>query len=175
MKNKKKKLLIVGGTGFLGYHLSKLCCENYDITSISLSKPTKERKINKVKYLICNISKKKNLEKTIKSNYDLVVNLGGYINHKNVKQAKSSHFIGCKNLVNFFKEKKIRIFIQIGSSSEYGKINSPHKENLNGKPSTIYGKSKLMASKYLFRFSKKYKFPFTIIRFYQVYGPKQNN
>ena len=175
MKNKKKKLLIVGGSGFLGYHLSKICIKKYDITSLSLSKPIKERKINKVKYIICDISKKKNLEKKIKHNYEIVVNLGGYIDHQNILRTKNSHFIGCKNLVNFFKKREIKIFIQIGSSSEYGKINSPHKENLSGKPSTIYGKSKLMASKYLFKFAKKYEFPFTIIRFYQVYGPKQNN
>ena len=28
MKNKKEKILIIGGTDFLGYHLSKKCLKN---------------------------------------------------------------------------------------------------------------------------------------------------
>ena len=169
----KKKLLIVGGTGFIGYYLSKICINKFHVSSLSLSKPTKEKKLKKVKYITCDISKKNSLEKKIKDNFNIVVNLGGYINHKDQSTIKA-HYNGCKNLVNFFQNKKLKIFIQIGSSSEYGKKNSPHLENLKGRPTTIYGKSKLNASKYLFNFSKKKKFPFSIIRFYQIYGPKQN-
>ena len=33
-----------------------------------------------------------------------------------------------KNLINFFKDKNIQQFIQIGSSIEYGRIRSPHIE-----------------------------------------------
>ena len=170
----KKKLLIVGGTGFIGYHLSKISLNKFQVSSLSLSQPKKEKKLKKVKYIICDISKKYSLEKKIKSKFDIVVSLGGYINHKDQSTVKA-HYDGCKNLVNFFQKQKLKIFIQIGSSSEYGKKSSPHLENLDGKPTTIYGKSKLNASKYLFSFSKKKKFPFTIIRFYQIYGPKQNN
>ena len=46
MRNdKRKKILIIGGTGFLGYHLSKACLRTAEITSLSLSKPRKIRKL----------------------------------------------------------------------------------------------------------------------------------
>ena len=40
---KKKKILIIGGTGFIGYHLASKCKKlNWDVTSVSTKKPTKE-------------------------------------------------------------------------------------------------------------------------------------
>ncbi len=169
-----KKVLIIGGTGFIGYHLAKLCSKKYETTSLSLSIPNESRKCKNVKYIVCDISKKSDLEKKIKDKFDIVVNLGGYINHTNKNLAIKTHLKGCQNLVHFFNDKNIKIFIQIGSSTEYGKQKSPNIENNNGKPNTIYAQSKLNATKYLSKFYKKKNFPFVVLRFYQVYGPNQN-
>jgi len=169
----KKKILIVGGTGFLGHHLAKKCKTKYIVTSISLNRPKREKQLKGVKYLIADISKKQELIKKINTKFDIVVNLGGYIDHKNRNLATKTHFNGCKNLINFFKNKNIELFVQIGSSTEYGKQKSPNFENMKGNPKTIYAQSKLNASKYLINFSKKYNFPYVILRLYQVYGPEQ--
>ena len=57
---KKIKVLIAGGTGFIGYHLAKACLKKkWIVTSLSLNKPKKIRKLKKVRYLVCDISKKK--------------------------------------------------------------------------------------------------------------------
>ena len=54
------KILVIGGTGFIGFNLiKKLSKLNFIATSISTSKPTKLKKIKGVKYLVCDISKKK--------------------------------------------------------------------------------------------------------------------
>ncbi len=170
----KKKILVIGGTGFIGYHLLKKSVVKYKVYSLSINKIKKSEKINKVTYLKGDISSKRSLKKALKlKNFDYIVNLGGYIDHVNKQLAYKTHFKGCKNLVDFFKKKKIQLFVQIGSSTEYGKQKSPNIEALGGKPSTIYARSKLNATKFLFNFTKKNYFPFTILRFYQVYGPKQ--
>ena len=95
MKNlNKKKILIVGGTGFIGYHLADLCVKkNLNVFSISKSQPQKKRKIKKVKYFYCDISKKNKLKKKLKNflNIDYLVNLGGDVDHKNFKKAKIFH------------------------------------------------------------------------------------
>lgn len=57
---------------------------------------------------------------------------------------------------------------------EYGFNKSPHKENFKCKPLSIYGKAKFLATKYLLNLYIKKKFPITILRLYQIYGPKQD-
>lgn len=172
---KKIKLLIIGGTGFIGYHLANRCIKkNWSIVSISTKEPTKKKRLKKAKYLICDITKKNSLKKKLNESFDFVINLGGHVDHKNYKKTYRSHYLGLKNLVEIFHQKKIKLFIQVGSGGEYGKISSPHVEGKEKAPKTIYNKSKYLASKFLISFSKKKKFPFTILRFYQVYGPKQD-
>ena len=174
----KKKILIVGGTGFLGYHLAKKCLsKNWLVTSISTHEPKKIRYLPKVKYLILDISKKDLIEKKIKSSYDYVVNFGGYVNHSEKLKTYKSHYIGCKNLVDFFSNKNIKFFIQIGSCVEYGLNKSPQNENNNTDIKNLnstYGKSKLAATNYLIKNYKEKKFPCVILRPYLVYGPRQD-
>ena len=83
----KKNILIVGGTGFIGYHLAKKAIQKkLIVTSISTKPAKKIRYLKKVKYIICDISDKKKLTKVIKKKYDYVVNLGGYVDHANKKK-----------------------------------------------------------------------------------------
>ena len=127
---KKNKILITGGTGFIGYHLAKKCLDlNWSVDSISTKSPPLKRKLKKVNYLKIDISKKRKLIKNLKNDYDFVVNLAGYVDHSKKNKTMKSHFNGCKNLANFFLNKNLKKFVQIGSSIEYGKSKSPQKEN----------------------------------------------
>ena len=174
---KKNKILITGGTGFIGYHLAKKCLDlNWSVDSISTKSPPLKRKLKKVNYLKIDISKKKKLIKNLKSDYDFVVNLAGYVDHSKKNKTMKSHFNGCKNLANFFLNKNLKKFVQIGSSIEYGKSRSPQKENKKNLRETYstYGNAKLFSTKFLLELKKKYNFPITILRLYLVYGPKQD-
>ena len=171
----QKKILIIGGTGFIGYHLASRCKKlNWKIVSVSTKKPIKKRRLKKVRYKIFDISIKKNLANIAKYKYDYVVNLGGYVDHINKVKTYRAHYLGAKNLFKVFKNKKLESFIQIGSSMEYGTKKSPHRENVIGNPKGVYAKSKFLASKFLIECYKKYKFPVTVIRFYQLFGPNQD-
>ncbi len=173
----KKKILITGGTGFIGYHLAKKCRSlSWDVTSLSTKKPKKNRKLKKVKYIECDITQKRKLNK-LSLDYDYVVNLAGYVDHSHKQKTMRSHFNGCKNLSLLFLQTKIKKFIQIGSSTEYGKIKSPQIENNKNSQKTFsaYSSAKLLSTKFLLNLQKKFNFPVTIIRLYLVYGPNQDN
>lgn len=172
-----KRILITGGTGFIGYHLAKKCLKlNWSVTSISTKKPKKIRKLKKVKYIFSDITNKKLLKKKLKINYDYVVNLAGYVDHSHKVKTIRSHFNGCKNISSLFINSKIEKFIQIGSSVEYGKIKSPQKENEFPKNKILsnYGEAKLLSTKFMLDLNKKFNFPSVIVRLYLVYGPYQD-
>ncbi len=173
----KKKILIIGGTGFIGYHLARKCLKKgWKVTSISSNRPKKIRYLNKVNYIICDITNKSQLKKKIKQSFDYIVNLGGYVDHSNKKKTYKSHYEGCKNLTKIFLKNPPSSFVQIGSSLEYGDKNSPQKEKIkcNFKSiKSVYGKAKLLSSLHVINLFKKNNFPSTVLRLYQVYGPKQ--
>ncbi len=175
----KKKLLIFGGTGFLGFHTAKKALQkSFEVTSISKNKPLARRYLKGVKYYFCDVSKKKKIEKILNKRYDYIINYSGYVDHSNKKLTYLSHFVGCKNIVDVLinKNKFPKIFIQIGSSIENGKKKSPQIEtpiNKSKKILSVYGQSKYKASKYLLNKFKKFKFPLVILRPYLIYGPNQ--
>lgn len=168
-------MLIIGGTGFLGYHLAKTALKkNWIVTSVSINSPKKTKLLKKVKYIFCDISKKNTLKKKIKENFSFVINAGGYIDHSGGSRVFKTHLNGLKNLCDLFLKKKIDCFVQIGSSVEYGSLPSPQSEiNIKKPKTTTYAKSKYLATEHAIKLYKSNGFPITVLRVYQAYGPKQ--
>ena len=171
----KEKILILGGTGFIGYHLAKEALrKGFQVISLSKNAPVKKRYLKKVKYILADISNQNLINKKIKVDFKYVINLAGYVDHTDKLKTYKSHYLGCKNISNFFLKKKIKKFIQVGSSMEYGLAKSPQKENFKCKPKSIYGRAKFLSTNHLLNLYLKKKFPVTVVRLYQVYGPCQD-
>jgi len=170
-----KKILVIGGTGFIGFHVIKEALKRkWKVTSISLTKPNGNRRQKKVKYIILNLTNFKKLKKKINENYDFVVNAAGYNKITSLSESLfDSHFLGLLNLLKVIKTKKLKKFIQIGSSAEYGKATSPQRENAICLPKTSYAIAKFACTNFLQNYHRNNNFPATILRFFLVYGPNQ--
>lgn len=172
-KKSETKVLIFGGTGFIGYHLSKkFIKKGWKVTSISKKFPTREKYIKGVCYKKLNLEKIESY-KVLKKNYDYLINASGYINNNNKAKYKQHNFKIIKNIFLYFKDSKIKAFLNLGTSSEYGGKNSPQRENFKCKPETNYGKDKLKCTNFLIQSFKQYGFPMIVFRAYQIYGPLQ--
>ena len=176
---KKNSILIAGGTGFLGYHLGCFFKKKgFAVTIISKKKPPKKRYIKNVDYKKIDLMDFKKLKKTISKNYDYVINASGYVNHALMKNGGNevilNQLISTINLSRIFINSKIKKFIQIGSSDEYGEAKAPQEEKLREKSFSPYSYSKVAASHYIQMLHKSENFPAIVVRIFLSYGPAQD-
>ena len=122
-KKSKPHLLVVGGTGFIGYHLALSAKKRgWKVTSMSINRPKKYRYVDGVNYLRIDINNLKELKKKLIGSFNYVVNLGGYVDHTSFEndgdKIIKAHFIGVINLtVNFESSPGITISVPFGSST----------------------------------------------------------
>jgi len=176
----KNNLLIVGGTGFIGSNFAKKALENgFKVTVISKNNYPQNKQINCVDYINVDISREKDLHHILRDRvFEYVLNLGGYVDHKNFseggKEVFETHFSGTLNLVKSINKDTLKGFIQIGSSDEYGANIAPQKENQREMPFSPYSIAKTLATHFLQMLYRTERFPVVILRLFLVYGPGQD-
>ena len=144
-------LLVIGGTGFIGHHLLRASHQkDWKMTSVSLNPPPKERFVDDVCYLNFDMTDRSLVKKHLDKDYDYVVNLGGYINHELFKDGGrnliDTHFTTIQNLVEVLPRSKLKRFVQIGSSDEYGNALAPQNEELREQPISPYSLAKVAST-----------------------------
>jgi len=176
----RKKLLVIGGTGFVGHHLLKTVQKKgWDTTSISLNKPSKLRFVEGINYFQLNICDKEKVKRFFTNQkFQFVVNLGGYIDHTTFKEEGQRvidhHFIGLLNVIDCLNRDQLECFVQIGSSDEYGNAPSPQSEESREQPISPYSAAKVAATHFLQMLHRTEDFPVTILRLFLTYGPCQD-
>ena len=174
------KLLIVGGTGFIGHHIAKKAiCNGFEVFSISKNSPAPDRLINGVKYFYIDLLDIKKLKDFFcNREIDFIVNTVGYIDHTLFKNGGDyifeNHFIASKNLINSINREYLKCFIHLGSSDEYGDNPSPQSEDQRESPISPYSFAKVSTCHLLQMLERTEKFPAIILRLFLVYGPSQN-
>lgn len=173
----QENILIIGGTGFIGKHLSRQAKLN-NLKVTVLSKNILD-KINGVDYQKVNIENIEEVEFFFKTrSFEYIINLSGYINHSlfftNGMTVIKNHFEGLLNIVRCLNRTKLKHFIHIGSSDEYGNNQSPQKENTRESPISPYAFAKTSCSHFLQMLNQTEDFPVTILRLFLTYGPGQS-
>jgi nucleoside-diphosphate-sugar epimerase len=173
------QLLIIGGSGFIGQHVVKKSLEQgFNTTVLSKNNCKDIDKLYNVEYLTADISNQESLLIALEGKiFDYVVNLGGYVNHSSYSNGGSEvydvHFYGVRNLVDCLDKSKLKRFVQIGSSDEYGNNLAPQSETQREAPISLYSCAKVASTHFLQTLYKTEKFPVVILRPFLVYGPGQ--
>lgn len=175
---KKKTILITGVTGFVGSNLMRRLCKSradlHVITRESTNLWRVKDIINDVKRYTPDLTDFNSMKKVIHEiNPDIIYHLatyGGNPRQDNFRQIIESNFFGTVNLINACKETGFDLFVNTGSSSEYGIKTVSMKENDLPEPRNNYGISKIASTLYCQSVALNENLPIVTLRLFSPYG-----
>jgi UDP-glucose 4-epimerase len=180
-----KKAIVTGGAGFIGSHLSEeLAQRDYSLTIIDdLSTGKRENLsaiINKpnVKFIKGNITDLPMLQKLFKG-IDYVFHLAAMASvPRSLEVPQLTHDVnvtGTLNVLIAARDNKVKKVINASSCAIYGDAPGlPKKEGMPMNPLSPYAVTKLAAEEYFQIFQKVYRLPTVSLRFFNIFGPRQN-
>lgn len=151
--------LLTGSSGFIGTHLVKrLQTTGFNLITISHD-----------------ILENGNELRAIYHNYNpkVVINMQAYGNHSTQTDdfdMIKSNIVYTHNLAKIAKESGTYLFVQFGSSSEYGSKKDPMNEDDILEPQTMYAATKASATMIL-RSMASDEFKVSVVRPFSIYGP----
>ena len=175
-----KKILITGGSGFVGRHLEKkLKCDGHEVFITDLPIEANQTNINVESNIIpCDLRK---IPKGLTSGYDIVVHLASFIS---IDQSLSgpANFLQnnvdcCLNVLEDIRANNPScLFILASSDKVYG---SPNNKVVNEEqplaPIDPYGCSKEMCESLVLFYNKLYQISYVIVRSSNIFGPGQRS
>ena len=152
----KKKILLLGGYGFIGGFFFKTYKKKYTI--YRFGRFLKNQKITLSRLLKINTA------------FDIIIDCSGGSSVsesiKNPKKEFSKTILTIRSVAKFLKKlKKKPIYVFLSSAAVYGNSKGKKLE-----PISNYGRNKLYAENALKEISKKEKIVLVIIRFYSIFG-----
>lgn len=181
-----KKILVTGGAGFIGTHLSrKLVSLGHEVTVLDLVSP--DDRVPKVRYVLGDVRNNSDLVNLVPAQ-DVVFHFAAQVSVPECQldpwgsyQTNEISTLTILNLIeienrNRKDEAKIRIVFSSSSAvyGELGNTGNPISENtLLPEPLSFYGAQKLGSEQMIRLYSKTRAIPAVVFRFFNVYGPGQ--
>ena len=179
---KGKKILVTGGAGFIGSNLvDKLSPDNKVVVLDNLFSgllSNLEKSKDRITFVKGDVLDKA-LVGDIVAEVDYIFHLAAHVG--NIRSIKDPAFDlevnirGTLNLLEACRNSNVKRLVYSSSGAIFGEakylpIDEEHPLN----PESPYAVSKLAAEKYCFAFHKVYGVPTTALRYFNVYGPRQD-
>lgn len=181
-----KKVLVTGGSGFIGSHVSELLMKKGAKVTIldHIKKQNIQPIINKVELINGDID---NLELGVKACQDkqIVINMASRVggieyNHTHQGSILRENLLIVCNILEAARLSRIERFMEVSSACVYPKdaiIPTPEEEGFRDEPEPTnggYGWSKRMGELLSKYYTEQYKMKIGIVRPYNCYGPRDH-
>ena len=191
MEDKRIKIIVTGGAGFIGSFLvEKLLNDNYSVTLVDNFDPfyPKETKLKNIaavidnahlKFVELDILNTEELYAKLTDDYEVIVHLAAKAGVRpsiaNPIEYQDINVKGTQNMLEFARLKHIKQFIFASSSSVYGiNKNFPWKENdIALSPISPYASTKISGELLGHVYSHLFGIRFIALRIFTAYGPRQ--
>ncbi|CAM3043994.1 NAD-dependent epimerase/dehydratase family protein [Filibacter tadaridae] len=174
------KVVVTGGAGFIGSHLvDALIANDAEVHVLDNLVSGKIENVNaKAIIQLVDICSKEAKQLIVRFKPDFVVHLAAQADvGKSVHDPKYDAEVNIKGTINVLeasREAGVKKVIFASTSAVYGNLNKELiTEDAQVNPASYYGLSKLTAEQYIQLFHELYRLPFTVLRFANVYGPRQ--
>ena len=172
-----ERLFLIGGSGFIGKNFVDVFDKQYEI--YVFDRYIDEEFFSHYNAQTCRIDL---VSDAIPDGYptpDYIVNLSSIVNTSDdltlFDQLISSNLKVLLNLYEQFKTcETLKLFVQFGSSEEYGAISTPFKEETREQPSTPYALVKQLVVNTSMMLYRNFKFPIMAVRPGNLFGKYQN-
>lgn len=177
---KGQKVLITGGAGFIGSNLAEALSRDNEVLVIDDLATGRKTNIEglDVKFIKGSITKPNDLAKSFKG-VDYVFHLAALPSVprsiKNPILVNEVNISGTLNVLVAARDSSVKKVVFAASSSAYGDTPTlPKVETMPPNPLSPYALTKLAGEYYCRIFNDIYGLPTTSLRYFNVYGPKQN-
>ncbi|RKX84189.1 MAG: UDP-glucose 4-epimerase [Spirochaetes bacterium] len=176
------KVLLTGGAGFIGSHVAEAYLDRgYRVVIVDNLSSGKLKNVPEgAKLYITDIGAPE-LEKIFEIEKPDIVNhhaaqISVTVSARDPLEDAKTNVIGLLNLLNCTAKFRVRKIIYISSGGAmYGDADIiPTPEDYNAKPLSPYGIHKVLGENYLRFFKNEHDLHFTILRYANVYGPRQD-
>jgi UDP-glucose 4-epimerase len=157
-----KNVLITGGAGYIGSHVTEILLKKYKKVFLVDNLSTGHRKLinKKAKFFKIDIHNKKKIKKIIeKHNIDSVIHLAANLiigeGQKKPKKYYKNNVLGTKKLLDSCKNTTVKNFVFSSTAAIYKEGQYKVSEKSIIKPKSIYGKTKIKAEDEIKNFAKK--------------------
>ncbi len=169
-----ERVVVTGGTGFLGRHLSaRLARDGWDTVAVT----DLDEKLEGIETVKANVLDAGAISPIIEA-ADVVVHLAAITEHDAIVnrpfETLELNHTGTRNVLQSFTQGKGRLFIFPSTGKVYGKPEYlPYDEEHPARPSNVLGKSKLIAERLVDFYSTFSDKAFSVLRIFNVYGTGQ--
>ncbi|NMA29507.1 MAG: NAD-dependent epimerase/dehydratase family protein [Candidatus Pacebacteria bacterium] len=176
------KILVTGGAGFIASHVVDQYLDlGHQITVIdNLSTGQKANLNPQAKFIQCDITDKEKIQEIILSEQPEIINHHaahiqvGY-SVENPQFDAQNNILGLLNIMQAAKKAGVKKVIMASTGGAmYGNQETPFSENMKEQPLSPYGISKRAGELYLNYYHEIQQIPFIVLRYSNVYGPRQN-
>ena len=176
------KILVTGGAGFIASHITDAFIDQgHEVFVLDNLSTGFKKNINpKAEFIESDICDQSLSQLFEKEKFEVVNHHAAQMDvRRSVADPAfdaNTNIIGTINLLQNSVRNGVRKFIFASTGGAvYGEQNYfPADENHPTSPLSPYGISKLAVEKYLFFYSTQYKLNYTVLRYANIYGPRQN-